>query len=529
MAANRIAIVFAFGVFLLNLLLGSWDAAATGDGYEEIRLLREQQTPRPQHLLLTPTWRGLHEAMSTAVPAMTPLRTIVIANAACGAIALGLALAIATSLGIGAAAAASALAVLAVSWAWWTHSRDPETTMLSHALLVASVFVLVRGRTWSNRARVLSVTLFTLAATMAANVLTTMPMLVLLERWKSARPWNDLRTILFAVALVLPFLGVAAWQYATHGEQIGAPFSAWIRHHSSEEMMGAIPKGASAVGVLRAGSGLLRTFLPLQGGVPATAKLLLTGRQTENLDGAAIAEFAITAASALLLFVLFARAVIAANQHRPVVQAFAAGFLGTALGCWIWLGSDPQFWLPIFPFVFIGAAAGWKALRGTASRLTAAAAMAALLFFLLANSSWPTPSIVRRQGGPIWREAGEFCKTSNPGDLLILQDTIWSFYALERCRGMRGYRLLYETSAAGDDLMAELETAIDATHDSGGRVMVEDLCAATELEHLGFWENMALVKRAPREQICARLGERYKMVEISRERKPRLLELKRRS
>src|SRR5688572_6753927 len=115
MAANRIAIVFAFGVFLLNLLLGSWDAAATGDGYEEIRLLREQQTPRPQHLLLTPTWRGLHEAMSTAVPGMTPLRTIVIANAACGAIALGLALAIATSLGIGAAAAASALAVLAVS------------------------------------------------------------------------------------------------------------------------------------------------------------------------------------------------------------------------------------------------------------------------------------------------------------------------------------------------------------------------------------------------------------------------------
>ena len=61
------------------------------------------------------------------------------------------------------------------------------------------------------------------------------------------------------------------------------------------------------------------------------------------------------------------------------------------------------------------------------------------------------------------------------------------------------------------------------------RVVVEDLCADPELEHLGFWENMALVKKVPREQICDRLGERYKMVEISRERKPRLLELKRRS
>src|SRR4030095_86865 len=98
MAANRIAIAFTFGVFLLNLLLGSWEAPATGDGYEEIRLVRGERLPRPQHLLLTPTWRVLQQAVTQLAPGTTPLRTIVVTNAACGAIALGLAVSIGASL-----------------------------------------------------------------------------------------------------------------------------------------------------------------------------------------------------------------------------------------------------------------------------------------------------------------------------------------------------------------------------------------------------------------------------------------------
>jgi MFS family permease len=528
MAANRIAIAFTFGVFLLNLLLGSWEAPATGDGYEEIRLVREGRLPRPQHLLLTPAWRALHQAVTQLAPGTTPLRTIVVANAACGAIALGLAFSIGASLGIGARALATALGGLAVSSAWWMHARDPETTMLSHALLVASVWALMQGRVLRNRGRMAAVALFTLAVSMAANLLTTMPMLVLLERWRSARPWHHPRTILFALALVLPFFGLATWCYAAHREEIAAPFFVWLTHHSSEQMMGAISKGTTPAAALRAGSGLLRTFLPLEGGVPAAAKLVLTGRSVQGLHADQITVFAIAAAMTAFVLVLFVRAALKA-AHRSVFQAFAAGFLGTAGGCWIWLGSDPQFWVPILPFAFLGAAAGWKTLQSRTSYWMAAAALASLGLLFLANVTWPTPSLVHRQGGPPWWSAGEFCKTSTPGDLLVAQDSRWSFYVAERCAGLRTYRLLYESDATGNGLMTELEETIDATLAAGRRVVVEDLCADPGLEHLGFWENMALVKEVPREEICARLSDRYRIEELEERGQLRLLELKQRS
>ncbi|HET9885986.1 MAG TPA: hypothetical protein VFR10_00640 [bacterium] len=506
-------------------MLGSWEAPATGDGYEEIRLVREERLPRPQHLLLTPTWRAFHGAVTQLVPQTTPLRTIVVANATCGAIALGLAFSIGASLGIGAGALLIALGALAASSAWWMHARDPETTMLSHALLVAAVFVLMQGRVLRKGARVTSVALFTLAVAMAANVLTMLPLLVLLERWRSARSWHHPRTMLFALALVLPFFGLAASRYAAHRGEIAAPFSAWLTHHSSEQMMGAVSKGTTPAAALRAGSGLLRTFLPVEGGVPAAAKLVLTGRTAPSLHGDQIVVFAIAAAMTLLTFALFFRAVLKATP-RSVFQAFAAGFLGTALGCWVWLGSDPQFWLPILPFVFLGAAAGWKTLRGRSPYWIAAAAMVSFLLLFLANVTWPTPSVIHRQGGPPWHSAGDFCKTSAPGDLLIAQDSRWSFYVAARCAGLKTYRLLYESDATGNGLLAELEGKIDTTLAAGRRVVIEDLCADPGLEHLGFWENMALVKRVPREEICARLGDRYRIEQLEERGEFRLLELK---
>ena len=77
--------------------------------------------------------------------------------------------------------------------------------------------------------------------------------------------------------------------------------------------------------------------------------------------------------------------------------------------------------------------------------------------------------------------------------------------------------------------MAELESAIEETLDSGRRVWVEDLCSKPGLEHLGFWENIALVKKLPREEICARLGSRYTMVELLDRGELRLYEMKRRT
>jgi len=63
----------------------------------------------------------------------------------------------------------------------------------------------------------------------------------------------------------------------------------------------------------------------------------------------------------------------------------------------------------------------------------------------------------------------------------------------------------------------------------GRRVVVEDLCADPGLEHLGFWENMALVKKVPREEICARLAARYRIEELEERGQFRLVELKPRS
>jgi len=524
MAANRIAIAFTLGVFLLNLLLGSWEAPATGDGYEEIRRLREEGAPRPQHLLLTEAWRALHRAALALEPGTPPLRTLVIVNAASGAAALGLALRMGIALGVGVRAMAVAAAALAVSWAWWLHSRDPESAMLAEALLVASAFLLVRGRVLRNRARALCAMLFTLACAMAANVLTMLPMLVLLERWRSGRRWHHPRTLLFAAALVLPFFAVAWWQYGSHRQEIGVPFRAWLTHHSSESTMGAIERGPTIAAMLRAASGLLRCFLPLEGGVPAAIKLQLTGRELAEISATSMATFCVAAAATLLLVLLFARAVLRAPWNRAAYQAFTAGFAGTALGCWIWLGSDPQFWLPMLPFLFVGAAAGWKSLEAFPSRMVAWSAAATFACLFILNARWPTPSMVDREGGPAWRAAGKFCEAVQPGDLLVAKDSPWLFHVRERCEGVHSYPLLYG-SHSGHALLLDLQSSIDSALVSGSRVLVEDFCSTPHLVDLGFWENMAVAKGISREELCVQLADRYRLEPLSMKDEPPLLHL----
>jgi len=489
-------------------------APALLDGYSELAHGLAAPAARPNHLLLTPLWHAL-AAFGGGAAAF--FHAAVASDVVAGAIALAAWHFVARRNGTGAVTALLGALALGTSHAWWSHARDVESAMVAHAFFLAAFVPAALGPARSGSVRIArgiaAGVLFALAVLFALNLVVFAPAwLLALRRPRGTGAPADRGNARIAGAVALG-IGLPAFLVA-HASSPGAgSFVHGLTSHSTAHLMGAVRPGASLESTARALAGAVRFFLPLDGGVPSAVKRLLVGEPALAVSPRAAAEFALASGLLLAGVLLVVRRPAGARAPRPLDHAALVTLaIGTLVNV-AWLGSDPQFWLPVLPVV------AWYALRdrdpfarGSARRLAAAA----VLVLAALNFAWPSPTRVAPAGGGEWKSARAFAAERTRPTLLLGAETPWSFFAAAPPSRIVRRSWLYapdgapRTGAAG--LFAEVDSALAA----GSDVLVEDLEGPDDLRRQGMWENVGIALGVTRSDLARAFATRYSRVDLPR-------------
>ena len=356
----------------LNLLGSSWVAVDGDAAFEAWRVARGGGEARAHHLWLTPLFEGV-AALLPAVPTFAALQCL---TALTGAITAVLLFRMLIEVVPRRTALLATLVWIACA-AVWEHSRSAETGMVAPPFLLGA-FLIARRRPHAS------------ALLLATSVLLSMNAALLVPAWL-LRARKPRAAVLLGAAVAVPYAlaaptpNVIAWVLHT---DMG-PFST-----SPVHALARLPIGLGRLGFPQSeGETLLK--LTLQGhdvALPA-AEMFAVAR---NLGFA------------------FALAVLAAlGWMRSGERAYHAALVAPTLAFGaVWLGSDPQFWLPIAPFLWILAAQALP--RSSAPWLLALAAL-----MLVTNRHSGAPTALDPQGDWRWQASARLAVTLGPAPLLI--------------------------------------------------------------------------------------------------------------
>jgi len=303
-----------------------------------------------------------------------------------------------------------------------------------------------------------------------------------------------------AIVGAAPFVAVAAGE----GVRTAGGFAAWLGGHPDAAGLERTPGPFT---MMRAATGVARLVFPESGGETAV-KAALTGAAVE-LRGDA---WWTLARNLVALAALAGGAAIGAWRGRRgrEVHLILLAVLPTALFDLVWLGSDPQFWLPVYPFLLALVA---RALPCSGGRLAHVAAGAALVALYVTNVTAGAPTPLSPRGDARWRAAAEM-QTSLGGDALVVipmrSRTPLEFVPHFR-RDVELLDLSYSAPAGlrGEDFVRWLDDRIDAARHIGRRVYVEGIEDPLPPELLGSWGFVARARGVTREELRERWQGRY--------------------
>jgi hypothetical protein len=276
--------------------------------------------------------------------------------------------------------------------------------------------------------------------------------------------------------------------------------------------MGSVPRGASILTVARALAGMGRGLLLQGGDAPTYFKLWLLGRPAPDLDPVTLVAFSF---ASILGFLLFAVSLAIAWRERrgdSFWPALAIGSLCGLVAAVNWLGSDPQFWLPVYPFLYWAGARTLDALAGqTRHRLGQVGLAGLVVLFFAANLAWPVPTAWHPRGGAEWRSARRFGQTLKSGDLLLGLGSLWSFWVVESAPQVNRVSLLMDVTGRGQPYLEAITTKIDSTLAAGRAAYGEGLDPQPSLALEGEWENIESIHSVGRDSVLAVLRNRYRL------------------
>jgi hypothetical protein len=476
-----------FGVYWLTMPIVLPDS---GDAGAQVALA--QRSPpelNPHHLLVIPAHRQALQVAARFKERPPAFQSIQILNALAGAAAGALFFALLRGLAVSGWTAAAFTFGLAFTAVHWLHSREAETGILANGFLLLAANLLPAGM-----AVLLPAAAAALAILSALNAALALPALALLG---GISIWRSLKFLV--VAAILTALGFFAF-HLIHGVTPREAMAHLVTHPSTARL----PEQGdlSAANALRAASGMVNAMI---GDTPITTAVKQAMRGEERIpiaprDGLRFGLGALVALSLLIPLVLPPRG---GHPHaRRVWLATWVALVPIAAFNLLWLGSDPQFWLPVLPF--LGALA---AVRAVGSRMagTVAAIAAALLF--AANVPRAVPTRLDPKGGVEWQQAAAFARFATPGDLLI-HNNGWGRY-LDAFGKYEVVNLVYSLPAGRERYEEKLFAAIDRHLGTEGRVFALDVFGPPSSRAIGGWEEIAAISGRGREDWLTTLEARY--------------------
>ncbi len=508
-ASVALALVASGLVLALYALTMPIVLPASGDAMAQIAATLTQPLElNPHHLLVTPADR-LALAISARVgyrgPAFIPIQAL---NSLLGAAACGLFLLWLVRLGVPLPVAFAYALALAATFAHWLHSREAETGILANFFLLLTLNLAARSR--SRRRIVLPAIPAALSILCALNCAALMPALALfntLGTESRARGRTILGFLVASALVTMVALVLVPWI------AVGSSPQAVIEKLTTHASTDRLPEQGELTfaNVLRAGSGLINAFTG-DTAVTTALKARLSGEAPVPVPDLDWMRFALGALLALVVTLpLLARP--PGEKERLVWLAAWVALVPVALFNFLWLGSDPQFWLPLLPFLGTWSAVhavrstrGWRSGHPAAPG-TALAVVAAALALAIANAPTPVPTLLDRNGSQSWQRARLFAERVDPADVLLNVGG-WGPY-LQALGEARAVSLIYGLPLGKEAYHEALLDTIDRTLETGGRVFALNVFTAADAAATSGWEEIAAISGRSREEWLEELTTRY--------------------
>lgn len=515
--SRAIAAGLLLAALFVYLVTASYSVVG-GDGSAEMAWAVEGGwNLRSYHLLQTALYRSFLIAsapIAAGVPAFVVLQ---MANGALGAVSAGLVFLLFLRCRVPAPLSALAASVWALSAAVWEHSVTADTGVTPMPLVLGAALLVLPAERPSFRAalgRTLGASaLLAASATLSLNLALLCP-LVLLGAWQMGATPDHRRKLAAAALGGLAVLGVAPFlaAAASVGQASPRAFLAWLTHHPETQGLTSVRHSLSQLP--RAFTGLGRLLFPAADGETAV-KGLLEGHRV-RVDGWGWLALGRNATAAIALVGLAARGAWL-RRADPRTLVLVATAVPTALFSLFWLGSDPQFWLPVYPFLLALSArcSGEELARSGRDRDVdfwwrgTAAALLVVLFW--ANHVREAPTPLSPHGGPGWEQAERAAATLRPGDVLIGPGSNELFWAAQQRPGVRWRALTFsDLDGLGEDqLLSLVAEEIDDALDRDRRAYVFGLSDPVRPRMLGFWELVEGKHGVSRERLAAFLDRRF--------------------
>ncbi|MBR9978496.1 MAG: hypothetical protein KFH87_10445 [Bacteroidetes bacterium] len=486
-------------------------AYVIGDPYDELQfVLSGDPVFRPHHLLITLLYRSAAMLLSWLPgAAMLHLQLLVIATAL---LALAGLLRIAKVQG---PVAVLAAALIAVSNAFWLHGSVIETGMPGLAALVWSVYAALRAHRaaeesagWRDSAapdrwRILSAVLFSLSVLLHIQSVLLLPaLLILLLPAGGGRALRSaiLRiglTLLLCIGGVYLFVGVGV-----HGYGSASALWTWVTTHHSQDSLAHLSGGIIAVA--RSLSGLLRLFVDI-GSAGTAVRGLLTGQELATIGMQQLLQLvaAVVTVTAVGLWTWYGR-----RTSRRLTLAAIVAAVSLLVFNSFWLGSDPQFWLNLLPFLFPLMTAGMQTVRRQS--LLRFTLTGLVLLLLVANFRVREPALLFPRGDEAHRQA-ELFAVRHAGSTLLTPGSRWSAVLISTEAPVQVWQIFKFEDV--EDLTAYCDSIIDGALRRGNAVYVEGL-GEVPPDMVGTWESVTSLFNVTREELAAHLHARYRLQEV---------------
>ncbi|MCC7491226.1 MAG: hypothetical protein IT204_02715 [Fimbriimonadaceae bacterium] len=496
----------AAGFYLLTASYVATDGDAQGEVDE---LAVSGLNLRPNHLLQTvlnravlATWQAVG---FTGLP-FIPLQTL---NALLGGLTVVQVLLLLSRCSGSLRLAGWGAAIFALSWAPWFHSRVAETGITPMPLLLAAVLLLLRPAAerprytagWAGAC-------LAMAALLSFNLVLLAPWLLLQVALSEPRE----RRLPAVAGGLLSLTLLLGGPYLVAGQAAGAStpgeFVAWLTHHpvQTEVKVG----GGGLVGVARALGGLGRLWFPYSHGETAL-KAVLKGQEvaTDPADWLTFGRNAL----ATLLFLVLVPLGMWRSRRRPGAAMMTGAALLTGLFATQWQGSDPQFWLPVYPFLLLFGLLAVRPLAACWRRAVAPLGGLFLLLLLTANLPLWAPTPLYHRWDERWERVFRVRDRVEQRALVLVPGQS-AFFGVPRYRpDVEVFDFVQRPPAdlRGSAWLGWLHTQIDRAQAAGRAVYLEGLTAPLRAELLLPWQLAAATRQVDRAAAEADLAARYRL------------------
>ncbi|MBC8145514.1 MAG: hypothetical protein H7X80_08000 [bacterium] len=400
-----------------------------------------------------------------------------------------------------------------LSNAFWLHATTVESGAIPTTLLAASVLFAIDSKQSFARS-ITSGALFALSVLFNFQHVLLSPAALLLFRNGGAPVTTKRRNALIALGAMafvgLLAYGVVAWPAS--GVRSLSEFITWITTNSEQKYISHLSIGFDSI--LRSISGLISLTINTHGGTSAVKVLMQ--RRPDVASGIGVMIY--LGVGLVCTAVLCLLAWIGRREQRAFALAAFVAFLITLLFGMYWLGSDPQFWLPLVPFIAPLAAVGLSAIRKRSPKVIGIAGAVLCLAFIIINAPIHEPSIVASKGDAVNAHAMSAAAELPKGTLLITPGSRWSAVLTTLRTDIDAIDLVRDsTHGLGTDSLTSL-AAIDASVSralaSNRNVVVEGIDGSIPLEQVGNWEIISNVRMVSREDIREGLQRKFSLHSI---------------